>query len=68
MIVLYIVLWEHISKQIEKMEELAQKVKELVSSNAYTPDSQTDYINDYDRLCYYIAIRHAYRYHLNAIP
>lgn len=42
---------EQISKQIEKMEELAQKVKELVSSNASTPDSQTDYINDYDRFC-----------------
>lgn len=38
-------------KQIEKMEELAQKVKELVSSNASTLDSQTDYINNYDRLC-----------------
>lgn len=42
---------EQISKQIEKMEELAQKVKELVSSNASTLDSQTDYINNYDRLC-----------------
>ena len=42
---------EQISKQIEILENLAKKVKELVASNASTPESQTDYINDYDRLC-----------------
>lgn len=42
---------EQISKQIEKLEELAKKVKELVSSNASTPELQIDYINDYDELC-----------------
>lgn len=42
---------EQISKQIEILENLAQKVKELVSSNASTPELQTDYLKEYDKLC-----------------
>lgn len=42
---------EQINRQVDILEELAQKVKELVSSNASTPELQVDYLKEYDKLC-----------------